>query len=56
MAIVVGTSIHLDMVTISKTRPNYAKVKVLVDLMTNLLDHVRMDIEDEKLGAIRIVK
>ncbi|KAG5600298.1 hypothetical protein H5410_031668 [Solanum commersonii] len=38
----VGTPIHLDKVTINKTRPSYAKVKVLVDLMANLLDHCKL--------------
>lgn len=32
------------------------KVKVKVDLMANPSDHVRMNIEDVKIGAIRTVK
>ncbi|KAK4727146.1 hypothetical protein R3W88_032063 [Solanum pinnatisectum] len=56
VASTVGTPIQLDMETINKTRPSCAKVKVLVDLMSNLLDHVRMDIENESTGAIRTFK
>lgn len=55
LASAVGTPLHLDMATINKTRPS-SKVKVLVDLMAKLPEHVRMDIEDEKPGAIRTVK
>lgn len=44
------------MANINKTHPNCALVMVLLDLLTSLPDHVRMDIKDEKSGAIRKVK
>ncbi|MCD9642351.1 hypothetical protein HAX54_029082 [Datura stramonium] len=47
-----GTPLHLDLATINKTRPSCARVKVLVDLLGKLPDHVRMDIEDKNTGAI----
>ncbi|MCD9642470.1 hypothetical protein HAX54_029307 [Datura stramonium] len=52
----VGTSIHLDIATINKTRLSCAKVKVLVDLLSKLVEHVRMDIEDEVIGAVKTIK
>lgn len=45
----VCTLMHLDMAIINKTRPSCAKDKVLVDLMSILPDHVRMNIEDESI-------
>ncbi|KAG5629053.1 hypothetical protein H5410_000770 [Solanum commersonii] len=44
------------MATINKTRPSCEKAKVLVDLMSNLHDHVRTDIEDESTKAVRTFK
>lgn len=41
------------MATINKTRPSCARVKVLVDLLTELPKKVRMDIENESTGEIR---
>lgn len=49
-------TLYLGMVTINKTSPRCAKVMVLVDLFTNLPNHVRMDIRDEKTGATSSVK
>ncbi|MCD9645223.1 hypothetical protein HAX54_033990 [Datura stramonium] len=46
----------MDMAMINRTRPNYAKVKVIVDLMANLPNHVRMDVEDESTVEMRTKK
>lgn len=52
LASAVGKPLHLDMVTINKTRPSCARVKVLVDLLHNLPKKVRMDIENEATGEV----
>ncbi|MCD9559758.1 hypothetical protein HAX54_018003, partial [Datura stramonium] len=54
LASAVGTPLHLDMATINRTWPSCAKVKVLVDILAQLPNHVRLDIEDEETGAIKI--
>lgn len=46
----VGTPIHLDQATIKRTRPSYARVKVLVDLKGSFPKYVIMNIEDEVTG------
>lgn len=53
LAAAVGTPFHLDMATINKTRPSCARVKVQIDLLAKLPKRVRMDIEDEVIGATR---
>lgn len=47
-------SLHLDLATINKTRPSCARVKVLIDLLADLPKKIRMDIENEASGEIRI--
>lgn len=37
LALAVGTPLHLDQATINKTRPSCARVKVLVDLRSDLI-------------------
>lgn len=49
LASVVGNPLYLDMATINKTRPNYARVKVLIDLLADHPKKVRMDIENESI-------
>lgn len=53
LAYAVGKPIHLDLATINKTRPSCARVKVLVDLLTDLPKKVRMDIVNESTGEVR---
>ncbi|KAH0650402.1 hypothetical protein KY284_030314 [Solanum tuberosum] len=50
----VGKPIHLDQATIKKTRPSCARVKVLVDLKGKFPNSVQMNIEDPKMGKIRL--
>lgn len=54
LASAVGKSLHLDMATINKTRPRCARVKVLVDLLAELPKTIRMDIDNESTGEVRI--
>lgn len=54
LASAVGKHIHLEMATINKTRPTCAKVKVLVDLLSELSRTARMDIVNEETGEVRI--
>ncbi|XP_060183026.1 uncharacterized protein LOC132612979 [Lycium barbarum] len=56
LASVVGKPLHLDMATINKTRPNFARLKVLVDLGAKLPKVVNMNITDEKNGKSRLIK
>lgn len=49
----VDKPLHLDMATINKTRPSYARVKVLIDLLVGLPKKVRMDIDNEAIGETR---
>lgn len=44
----------LDMATINKTRPNCARVKVLTNLLADRPKKVRMDIENESIGTVRM--
>nr|XP_016459131.1 PREDICTED: uncharacterized protein LOC107782715 [Nicotiana tabacum] len=53
LASAVGKPLHLDLATINKTRPSCARVKVLVDLLTDLPKKVRMDIENETTRGVR---
>lgn len=41
------------MAKINKTRPSYARVKVLVDLLAELPKKVRMYIQNEATGEVR---
>lgn len=54
LASAVGKPLHLDMATINKTHPSFARVKVLVDLLADLLKKLRMDMENEATGEICI--
>jgi len=54
IASAVGKLIHLDQATIKKTRPSCARVKVLVDLKGKFPNSVQMNIEDPKMGKIRL--
>lgn len=49
----IGKPLHLDMATVNKTRPSYARMKVLVDQLADLPKKVCMDIENELTGEIR---
>lgn len=40
LASLVGTPLHLDMTTINKTRRSCTKVKLLMNLIANLPEHV----------------
>ncbi|XP_075087644.1 uncharacterized protein LOC142169650 [Nicotiana tabacum] len=53
LASVVGNPLHLNLATINKTRPSCARVKVLVDLLTDLPKKVRMDIENKVSGEVK---
>lgn len=53
LASAVGKPLHLNMETINKTRPSYDCVKVLVDLLADLLKKVRMDIENDTTREVR---
>lgn len=44
----------LDMETVNKTRPSYARVKVLIDLLADLPKKVRKDIENKVTRMVRI--
>lgn len=48
-----GKPLHLDIATINKMRPSCARVKVSVNLLSDMPKTVRMDIEDENTGAVR---
>ncbi|KAG5595377.1 hypothetical protein H5410_036609 [Solanum commersonii] len=54
IASAVGKPIHLDQATIKKTRPSCARVKVLVDLKGKFPNSVQMNIENPKMGEIRL--
>ncbi|XP_060182956.1 uncharacterized protein LOC132612899 [Lycium barbarum] len=56
LASAVGKPLQLDMATINKTRPNCARVKVIVDLAANLPKVVNMKITYEKSEVSRIFK
>ncbi|XP_019241772.1 PREDICTED: uncharacterized protein LOC109221779 [Nicotiana attenuata] len=53
LASAVGKPLHLDQATVNKTRPSCARVKVLIDLLSDLPKKVRMDIVNEDTGDIR---
>ncbi|XP_070013760.1 uncharacterized protein [Nicotiana sylvestris] len=53
LASAIGKPLKLDLATIKKTRPSCARVKVLVDLLTDLPKKVRMDILNETNGEVR---
>lgn len=55
---VVKTSFHVDMTTINKTRPSYAKVKVQVDLLFDFFKFVELEVVNEAiyLSKVEIVK
>ncbi|KAH0743200.1 hypothetical protein KY290_031193 [Solanum tuberosum] len=54
IASAVGKPIHLDQAMIRKTRPSCARVKVLVDLKGKFPNSVQMNIENPKMGEIRL--
>ncbi|KAF3623205.1 hypothetical protein FXO37_31978 [Capsicum annuum] len=56
LALIVGKPIHLDTTTVSKTRPRCARVKVQVDLLTEFLDFMEMQIVNDKTNESRIEK
>ncbi|XP_070050233.1 uncharacterized protein [Nicotiana tomentosiformis] len=54
LATAVGRPVCLDAATTNKTRPSCARVKVFVDLLAELPKKVRLDIDDEASGGVRI--
>ncbi|KAH0678985.1 hypothetical protein KY284_020070 [Solanum tuberosum] len=55
LASAVGTHLQVDKATTSKSRPSAARVKVEVNLLSSLLDRVRMFFKDEKIGVVKEV-
>ncbi|KAG5585313.1 hypothetical protein H5410_045747 [Solanum commersonii] len=47
LASAVGKPLHLDLATINKTRPSYARVKIQLDLLAEKPEYVQMEIENE---------
>uniref|UniRef100_M1DJG9 Uncharacterized protein n=1 Tax=Solanum tuberosum TaxID=4113 RepID=M1DJG9_SOLTU len=56
LAHAIGKPLHLDSVTINKTRPNCARVKVQVDLLVDLPKFVELEIVNEAAETSRIEK
>ncbi|XP_060177838.1 uncharacterized protein LOC132607775 [Lycium barbarum] len=56
LASAVGKTLHLDLATVNKTRPNCARVKVQVDLLSDFPKFVMMEIEDDVTKETRNVK
>ncbi|KAH0743052.1 hypothetical protein KY290_031045 [Solanum tuberosum] len=56
LASVVGEPVQIDRATINRTKPSCARVKVQVDLKSNLPKVVMMDIVDEGSGEVRSEK
>ncbi|KAH0692949.1 hypothetical protein KY290_021111 [Solanum tuberosum] len=55
LASAVGTHLQVDKATTSKSRPSVARVKVEVNLLSSLLDRVRLFFKDEKIGVVKEV-
>lgn len=53
LASIVGKPLYLAIATINKNRPSCARVKVLIDLLTDLPKKVYIDIENEPTGETR---
>lgn len=53
LASVVGKTLQLDMAIVNKILPSCARVKVLVDLLTELPTKVHIDIDNEATGEVR---
>ncbi|KAG5605647.1 hypothetical protein H5410_027139 [Solanum commersonii] len=53
LVLVVGKPVQLDLVTINKTKPSYARVKVLVDTKEEFPKFFHMDIVNEATGKMR---
>ncbi|KAG5605646.1 hypothetical protein H5410_027138 [Solanum commersonii] len=51
--LVVGKPVQLDLMTINKTKPSYARVKVQVDIKGEFSKSVHMDIVNEATGKMR---
>ncbi|KAH0652627.1 hypothetical protein KY289_030305 [Solanum tuberosum] len=51
-----GEPVQIDLATINRTKPSCARVKVQVDLKSNLPKVVMMDIVDERSGEVRSEK
>ncbi|KAG5604960.1 hypothetical protein H5410_026452 [Solanum commersonii] len=56
LASAVGKLLHLDMATINKNRPSYARVKAQVDLLCEFPKHVEMEIFNETTKESRLEK
>ncbi|KAF3650767.1 hypothetical protein FXO38_16986 [Capsicum annuum] len=52
---IVGKPIHLDNATINKIRPSCARVKIQVDLATNLPSNVEIEVVNSRNDSARIV-
>ncbi|KAK4730130.1 hypothetical protein R3W88_023118 [Solanum pinnatisectum] len=55
LASAVGTPLQVDKVTTGKSRPNVARVKVEVNLLSYLPNRVRMFFKDEKTSVVKEV-
>lgn len=47
LALAVGKHLHLDMITINKTRPSFVSVKVQVDYLAEFPKFVEMEVVNE---------
>ncbi|XP_060200453.1 uncharacterized protein LOC132628704 [Lycium barbarum] len=56
IALAVGTPLHVNKATENRTRPSFARVKVMINLLDELPDFVNMEIEDDVSHEIRIEK
>lgn len=56
LASAIGKPIHLDMATVNKTRPSYARVKGQVDIMVDLSKYVKIEIENSTTKEARVEK
>ncbi|XP_060200458.1 uncharacterized protein LOC132628710 [Lycium barbarum] len=56
LASAIGIPLHLDKATENRTRPSYARVKVLLDLLSDLPSYVNMEIEDDETQGVRVDK
>lgn len=58
LATIEGITLHLDIGTINKTQPSFAKVEVLIYLLANLPDHIRWILRMvllELLGRLKLI-
>lgn len=56
LASAIGKPIHLDMATINKTRPSFARIKVQVDLLFDFPQFVEVEVINENTKESRVEK